>query len=133
MTPVQAKKRQKSILSKKKNTRNSKGESIDFNSIGQEERNIIVESRKEQMNLERNKYEYMKTYQSEQLQIEKERLQMEKDSLYMKQEQIMIQTNLEKGKVVLQRMELFKQRQSIKKDYPEVTEEYLNEHFPYPK
>ena len=143
LSPIQAKinqkkmmkKRNKSIATKKSNTATAS-----FIDMELEEREIMAESRDVKMSFERQKHQDLRSIESEKLIIEKERLQMEKDNMIMKRQQIMAQkeqiqaqTNLEKSRIILLKMDMFKSRQAIKKDYPEVTEEYLNTHFPYPE
>ena len=108
--------------------------------MDKDERELTIETRDAKMSFEREKHKDLRTLESEKLTIEKERLQLEKDNMLMKREQIMAQkeqiqaqTNLEKSRIVLLKMDMFKSRQAIKKDYPDVTDEYLNTHFPYPE
>ena len=68
----------------------------------------------------------MKSIENEKLAIDKERLKMEKDSMLIRVEQITAQTNVEKNRNLLLRLEIFKERQTIKKEFPDVTDEYLN-------
>ena len=51
----------------------------------------------------------------------------------LKEKQILVQTSLEQSRISLIRLEMFQARQKIQKDYPNVTEEYLNTNFPYPE
>ena len=128
-------KRNKTIAKKKGNISNST-----FATMDKDERELTIETRDAKMSFEREKHKDLRTLESEKLTIEKERLQLEKDNMLMKREQIMAQkeqiqaqTNLEKSHIVLLKMDMFKSRQAIKKDYPDVTDEYLNTHFPYPE
>ena len=98
-----------------------------------EDREIMVETRNARMCFDREKHSDLKLIESQKLTIEKERLQMEKDNLSMRKDHVLAQTSLEKNRIVLLKLEMFKTRQGIKKEYPEVTEEYLNTNFSYPE
>ena len=106
----------------------------------QEDRELMKESRDDKMAFDRQRHIDLKRIESEKIQIDKERLQLEKDNMMMQREQIIAQkeqliaqTSVEKSRIVIMRLEMFKSRQSIKKEYPHVTDEYLNTHFPYPE
>ena len=101
-------------------------------SLDQDDRELLIESRTVKMNFEMAKHNEMKTIELARLQLEMDRFQMERDTMVMQEEQISVQTNLKKSRIVLLHLEMFKQRQDIKKEYPDVTEEYLNENLPYP-
>ena len=58
---------------------------------------------------------------------------LKREQTIAQKEQLIAQTSVEKSRIVIMRMEMFKSRQSIKKEYPDVTDEYLNTHFPYPE
>ena len=141
--PLEAKIRQKKMTKKRNKTISKKKASISsstFSTMDQDEQELTIETRDAKMSFEREKHKDLRSIESEKLMIEKERLQLEKDNMIMKKEQlmaqreqIMAQTNLEKSRIVLLKMDMFKSRQAIKKDYPDVTDEYLNEQFPYPE
>ena len=57
---------------------------------------------------------------------------MEHDTMQLKHAQMAVQNDLEKSKIALLRLEMFKERETIKKNHPNVTDEFLNTHFPYP-
>ena len=91
-----------------------------------EEEKITIE--RERFIMERDT---MKKIEEEKMSIERERLSMEKHTMKLKHEQMIVQNNLERSKLSLMRMEMFKERMAIKKANPEVSEDYLDEHFPY--
>ena len=101
--------------------------------MDEDDRALMVETTNAKMMFERQRHTDMKTIESAKLVIEKERLKMDRDNMNMKMQQIMAQTSVEKSRMVLLRLDIFKSREGIKKEYPEVTEEYLNTHFPYPE
>ena len=136
MTPLEAKKNHKLMKKKKKKSIASKM-NIDLKkSIGtrftDDDRDLLKKSRKEKFDFEMERHNDLKNIESEKLKLEKERLNMERDNMRMKQNYITAQTNLEKNKIILLRMEMFKERQRIKKENPTITEDDLNELFPYP-
>ena len=102
-------------------------------SISKENRELIVETRNAKINFEIKKHDDLKNIEAAKLKIEQERLQMDRDNMSMKRQHISAQTKLENSKIVLLRLEMFKERQRIKRENPGLTEEYLDEHFPYPK
>ena len=126
---MQAKKKQKQLLSTRKRSilsKSGKGKTTKLGSLDQDEKDAMAENRKTKMNFEMARHHDMKKMESEKIALDKARFEMEKDNMELKKE-------LEKSKIVLLRLEMFKKRQEIKKEYTEVTEEYLDEHFPYPK
>ena len=138
LSPMEAKICQKKRTRKRNKTIAKKKESISstaFSTMDQDERELTIETRDVKMSFEREKHKDLRSIEAEKLGLEKERLQLEKDNMIMKKEQlmaqreqIMAQTNLEKSRIVLLKMDMFKSRQAIKKDYPDVTD-----HFPYPE
>ena len=135
-TPMEAKKMQKTLLLKNRKKsivkKNDKHRSSTYANLDNDERDLLVETRKSKMIFEKEKHMDMKRLENEKMNIERERLNMEKDTIKLRHEHMMTQNNLERSKIALLRLEMFKERQEIKKKYPEVTEEMLNEQFPYP-
>ena len=123
LSPMEAKNLQKNVIKKKRKSIVKKGK---LSKMTNEDEELIVERRNVKIMFEKEKYNYMKTIESEKLKIDKERLKMEMDAMLIKQQQ-------EKSRLVLLRLEMFKERQAIKKEYPEVTEEFLEANFPYPE
>ena len=133
ITPMQAKKLQKSLKKKTIRSRRGKSMSMANTDADNEDREYLKESRNTKMDFEMRRHNDMTTIESEKLRIEKERLKMDQINMAAKQKQILVQTNLEQSRIGLIRLEMFQARQKIKKDYPEVTDDYLNENFPYPE
>ena len=136
LTPMEAKGIQRNLLKKKKKSiarRNgSKGDNNIF-SMDDDDRELIKETSFAKMNFERKRHEDQQNLESKKLKIESERLDMERATMMLKKEQITAQTSLERSRVVLLKLEIFERREGIKKKHPNVTEEYLNTHFPYPE
>lgn len=136
LTPIEARSIQRNLKRKKKKsiakykTNNSMSH---LTAMDEDDRTLMVETTNAKMMFERQRHTDMKTIESAKLVIEKERLKMDRDNMNMKMQQIMAQTSVEKSRMVLLRLDIFKSREGIKKEYPEVTEEYLNTHFPYPE
>ena len=136
LSPIEAKSLQRSyIKNKRKSFAKTKGSDITskFTTMDEDDRERILETKNEKMRFDRERHCDLKRIESQKLLIEKERLQMEKDNMLMRKDQMLVQTNLEKSRLVLLRLEMFKTREGIKKDYPNITEEYLNTTFPYPE
>ena len=135
LTPVQAKKKQRRYIQEKKSLVKKRGKGHNNSNpltVDKKSRSLIVETRNEKMDFERKKHDDLRTIEAEKLKLEKERLQMDRDSAAMKQVHITAQTRLENNKIVLLRLEIFKERQRIKKENKDVTKEYLDHNFPYP-
>ena len=136
LTPLQAKKNQKLMKKKKKKSIASRINVDLKKSLGtrfdDDDRELLKNNRKEKMDFEMERHNDLKNIESEKLKLEKERLNMERDNMRMKQSYITAQTNLEKNKIILLKMEMFKERQRIKKENSTITEEDLDNLFPYP-
>ena len=136
LTPIEAKSLQKSYIKKKnKSIANRKGSDIisKFTTMDEDDRQRIMETKNEKMTFERERHSDLKRFESQKLLIEKERLEMEKVNMLMRKDQMLVQTNLEKSRIILLKLEMLKAREGIKKEFPNVTEEYLNTTFPYPE
>jgi hypothetical protein len=70
--------------------------------------------------------EMIKEIESEKLRIESERLELEKRAANAKQNQIDTQT-------LLLKLDVLKKRETLKAEFPNLTEEYLDKNFPYPQ
>ena len=135
MSPIEAKGIQRKLVKKKKSIARRNGSKISSNMLGMdnEDRQLLKETAFAKINQENQRYLRLEKLESEKLRIENERLEMDKTAMVMKSEQVSVQTCLEKSRVVLLKLEIFKAREEIKKQLPHVTEEYLNTHFPYPE
>jgi hypothetical protein len=67
----------------------------------------------------------------EQIKLEYKRLELDNELSKSKKEQIVMQTNLEKSKLLLNNAEIYKARLSIKKEDPDVTDEFLDTILPF--
>jgi hypothetical protein len=143
ISPMEAKKTQKAMVKNKKKSIAVKKRKVLSNKItgmDQDDRDLIIETRDAKMNFEREKHKDMKEIEKERLTIDKERLAMEKETIMMKKdkivaqkEQLVAQAGVEKSRIVIMRMEMFKNRLTLKKEFPDVTDEYLATQFPYPE
>ena len=136
-TPSEAKQLQKNMTKIKKKRRTiakKSGNDIisKYKSSEEEEREMLLETRDKQMMFQEKQHMDMKTLEKEKISIERERLSMEKNTMMLKHRTMETQNNLEMSKIVLVRLEMFERREKIKKTNPSVTEDYLNNHFPYP-
>lgn len=129
-TPMEAKIVQKSIGKKgrksiaRKNNLKSGMTTADMQE--DKDRVMLINNRKTKMTFEMKRHEDMKIIEQEKLDMERERLKMEKNT-------IMLKNNYERNRIVLLRLEMFKERQLIKSANPNVTDDYLNSHFPFPE
>ena len=136
LLPSEAKGIQQNILKKKKKTiaRNTTDASTNnIFSMDNDEIELIKQTRDAKMNFDKQVHVDLTKIQSEKLRIESERLAMDKSTMEMKKEQIAIQTTLEKNRLLLIKLDILKPRELLKKEFPALTEEYLNTHFPYPE
>ena len=58
---------------------------------------------------------------------------MDRDNMAIKQQHISAQTKHENSKILLLKLQILKERQRIKKENPELSEDYLDNNFPYPE
>lgn len=75
----------------------------------------------------------LKKLEEKKLNLEERRFNMETDTIRIKNENLKVQNNVERTKLVLLKLEMFKEREVIKKNNPNITDDYLNSHFPYPE
>ena len=135
-TPSEAKKEQKKLKTRnKKNIRKKKasGPANKFLLVDDEDRDMIIETREKKMIFEKEKHQDMKVWEEKKITIEVERLGMEKDTMKLKYDTMKTQNSLEKSRIVLLRLEMYKERELIKKNNPDVTDEYLDKMFPFPE
>ena len=135
VTPLEAKLKHKKLRNKRKKSivsRKSNNMSTSFATMETEDRDRLL-ARNNKINFEKERHNDMKRLEEEKLKIERQRLEMEKDIMTLKHEQIKVQSTLERSKIALVRLEMFKAREEIKKNNTEVTDDYLNSLFPYPE
>ena len=135
-TPSQAKNMEKDLKKKNKASiakKHSNTTSMSITSIDQEDRDFLIETRNSTIKFETLKHNDMKELEERKIMIENERLMMERDTMKLKHEQMVVQNRLERSKLALLKLEIFKARQEIKKVNPDVTDDYLNNHFPFPE
>jgi hypothetical protein len=101
-----------------------------------EEKDLLLKSRETKMYYEKKRHEEMKKFQDNKInidtkrcEIDEKRFKMEIDNAELNRERIKAQTKLDKQKRLLVKLEMLKLRQALKKDDPNVTDEYLDKHF----
>jgi hypothetical protein len=132
LSPIDAKSKQKSLLRQNKKQINKKtndSKLTDLLEAEQVERDYMMDSRKQKMTFEKERHSDMKIIESQKLRLDEKRLELEMTSFQLKQEQMKLQTDYEKNKVTLQRIELFKRREELKKQH-NVSDEVCDLHFP---
>ena len=135
-TPSQAKNMEKDMKKKTKASiasKQSNSKYMSITTIDQEDRDFLIESRDSTIRFETLKHNDMKELEERKIRIENERLLMERDTMKLRHEQMLVQNSLERSKLALLKLEIFKARQEIKKLNPDVTDDYLNNHFPFPE
>ena len=137
LTPSQAKIMHKNLKhkNKKRSIVNKKGKS-DFSTLitmDDDNRLLLIETRNKKMMYENSRHTDMKILEEKKIRIAEQRLEMEESSTRIKNETLIIQRNLEKSKIVLLKLEMFKEREAVKKNNPNITDDYLNNLFPYPE
>jgi hypothetical protein len=89
-----------------------------------------MSSRQKKMEFEEEKHNDLKRIEDTKMRIDEKRFELEQSTFVMKKEQIKFQTDYEKNRVLLQRIELFKKREELKVQNPNITDEFLDKHFP---
>jgi hypothetical protein len=134
LSPIEAKGIQRNMVKKKKSIakRNGTNDLKKMLGIDDDDKDFIKETTITKINQENQRFLRMEKIEDRKFKMDNERLKLEKTALRIKSETATIQNNIEKGKYVLMRLEIFKTRETIKKELPHVTEEYLDRKFPYP-
>jgi hypothetical protein len=133
IAPIDAKELQKSIQRKggksihKKNNDSKLSDIIEGERL---EREFMMSSRQKKMEFEEEKHNDLKQIEDTKMRIDEKRFELEQSTFVMKKEQIKFQTDYEKNRVLLQRIELFKKREELKVQNPNITDEFLDKHFP---
>ena len=136
LTPLEAKTIQKKHVHTNRKTirkTSSRNSAASLTQTETEDRERLLETRKNKMLFEKERHTDLKKLETEKLLIQRERLAMERDTMKLKHQHMETQNSLERSKIALLRLEMFKERQEIKKNNPEVTDDYLNSQFPYPE
>ena len=122
-------KKNPSIVSKKKG-RNDYSTLI---GMDEDSKDLLVESRNKKMMFENKRHEEMKIFEEKRIKLEEKRLKLEECTTRIKNESILLQNNLERSKIVLLKLEMFEKREEIKRNNPNIMDDYLNNLFPYPE
>ena len=95
MSPIDAKKKQKKLIKKKRSIVNKtlKGKGANYIRLDEDEQALILETRTMKMKFEVDKHNDMKQIEAKKLKIAEEKLLMEKRSIQMRQDQISFGTN----------------------------------------
>ena len=102
-------------------------------SMDDEDRDMLKETRDNKFLFETKKYNEMKKLEEKRIMLEEKRLGMEEHSIHLKNESLVINNNLERSKLVLLKLDIFSKREVLKQNNSNITDEYLNIHFPYPE
>ena len=65
------------------------------------------------------------------MRIENERLELDKATMRLKVSQMETQVCFDKNKTLLLKLDILEKRETLKKKFPNLTEEYFDTNFPY--
>jgi hypothetical protein len=140
LTPIDAKRIQNNLLKRhKKQIHGGKTTNKTFGMIEQEQddRDFLKQCRSDKFEFETNKHKDEKAYKrqeillsKEKISIDKARLDMDKEQAILIQNKIKAETALNDQKVMLVKLQMFKEREDFKKKNPDVAEDYVNSLFP---
>jgi hypothetical protein len=153
ISPIKAKSIQRRLYQEKKkqiNSRNKKSKTIEWNDKQSTEHDFFVECRESKIKFEKEKYMYVQKVDKERLSIEQERLRIEAEAAVIKKKQVSLdeerfkrendesalkkehikaQTDLEKSRIRLNNIEVYKARMLFKKENPDISDEFLDQYF----
>jgi hypothetical protein len=135
LSPLEAKSKQQTFIRKNKkqiNSTKTDPKIVDLIKAEQEEREFMMESRQKKLDFEFEKHNDLKRIESNKIRLDEKRLEMEHSQFVLKKQQIQFQMDYEKNRVLLQKMEMFKRREELKKTNPNITDELLDKLFPMP-
>jgi hypothetical protein len=155
ISPVRAKNIQINLYKDKQKqifSGTNKNKRSNWNTTQSDHNDYFENCRNTKLLFEKEKYDYLKQVDKKKIEIEEKRLEIEASTSMLKQEQIrleskrleidnelsiskkeqiVMQTNLEKSKLLLNNVEIYKARLAIKKEDPTVTDEFLDKHFKF--
>jgi hypothetical protein len=139
VSPIVAKDIQRKLLQRHKkqiHEKNRKSKLSGLFNSDVEEKDFLLKSRESKIFYEEQRHNEMKKFQENKISIDTKRCEinekcfkMEIDNAELNRERIKAQTKLDEQKRLLVKLEMFKLRQALKKDDPEVTDEYLDQYF----
>jgi hypothetical protein len=130
LSPLEAKSKQKHYIRQNKKSKKTDSKLTDLLVAEQEERDVMMDARQKRMRFELDQHNDMKKIEGSKIRIDEKRLDMEHSTFELKREQLKFQTDYEKNCVLLQKMELFKKREELKSQNPNLTDEFLDRLFP---
>jgi hypothetical protein len=95
-----------------------------------DERDYMMKCREKRLELEEKRDLRMEKIEEKKIKLEMERLMMDKTSTELKFESIRLHNMQEKKKLMLINMEVYEKRLKMKKEHPDLTDEFLSEMFP---
>jgi hypothetical protein len=125
ITPSEAKKKHKTLLRQGKkqiSSTKSKSKIAALLEAEQEDRNFMMQSRKDKIVFETKRHNEMK-------EIEKQKLGIEERRFRMDEQQMLAQTEINKQKLLLAQMEVFEKREMMKKKNPHINESEIDRRF----
>jgi hypothetical protein len=127
LSPLNAKQMKKNIFKERNNQINSKKRrgkaSINGSTPENEEREFFVQQRNIKMKFELEKHKDLKVQHDEKMELEKKKYKMH-------EQEMNIRLDNEKNKRILSKVEIFKARLEFKRQDPNISEEFLDLHFP---
>jgi hypothetical protein len=141
LTPIEAKRIQHNLLRKHKLQIHGKKKEVKNLGLMTDEsndRDFLMSCRKEKIQFEKEKHDYEKAMKKEEITISKEKINIEKARLEIeRKKEALIEKKIEgeiafnDKKTMLLRLEMFKEREALKKANPDLTDEYLDARFPF--
>jgi hypothetical protein len=125
ISPSDAKKKHKSLLRQGKKqigSTKSKSKIAALLEAEQQDRNFMMQSRKDKLVFETKKHDELK-------QIEKQKLGIEERRFRLDEKRLLAQSEIDQQKLLLVQMEVFEKREQMKKNNPHITESEINRRF----
>lgn len=140
ISPASARRMQRSLLTSHQrqiNQRKKKAKITGLTDKEEEEKEFLKETRESKMRFEQEVHFHNKKVEEKndlreerKVLIEQEKLRMAKEEREEKKEQAKIQTEMEKTKLLMIKMEMYEKRMKMKRDNPEIDDEFLDKNFP---
>jgi hypothetical protein len=140
ISPIEAKDIQRRLLQTHKRQIHEKNQNCKLSGLVNSEINekdFLMKSRESKSRMESLRHKQMMKIQDTRINLDKRRIEIDEkryeleiDNSELNRQRIKAQTQLDEQKRLLVKLEMFKLRTSLKKENPEISEEYLDKHFP---
>jgi hypothetical protein len=136
LSPQMARKIQKNLLKSHHRQINDKKKTPKLQTMMEQEeddRKFLRESRISKMKFEEDQMKERNIREDQKIRIEHERLRLEKAQSDLNERKIESETQLNNQRMMMVRLEIFKERQALKKSDPSLSDDYLDTLFPIQK